>query len=414
MPCVIFAILIILQWTRGESQGSYSLTYTYIFKITSLLCLIIKQILYQPIILLLYSPIWCNSTLVFGNSINIGFACLSSIHIALIVFSCLTIMLVTVLLVAHILFFSDEQPDSKLPWASCSILYEFYNLFCKLILSFCVYIINGNKTMGIFAGAFSLILSGMALYENFKLAIANDISIYCAIIVCEVSIFWYSVCLCVDFLLGINIANPILFIILVAIAIPLTILWILRNYSNIMSNSMIILCNNSMDVEIHCRVFLSKLGSKKNKDDNCIDGVLNYHCSICTVPSCPCRSILRKITAEANEDDLNCLEKKQDLSNTDQKVAKKDNTFNEKDSPEDDCVNNENEQTNIKNSYIQILISEIEQWITKNEGKAKLHLYLGCLKLFSFPSPLAALHEVLKAKEEQSDLYEQFHIHRML
>ena len=164
--------------------------------------------------------------------------------------------------------------------------------------------------MGIFAGAFSLILSGMALYENFKLAIANDISIYCAIIVCEVSIFWYSVCLCVDFLLGINIANPILFIILVAIAIPLTILWILRNYSNIMSNSMIILCNNSMDVEIHCRVFLSNQ-AKRIKMIIASMELLNYHCSICTVPSCPCRSILRKITAEANEDDLNCLEKKQ-------------------------------------------------------------------------------------------------------
>ena len=71
-------------------------------------------------------------------------------------------------------------------------------------------------------------------------------------------------------------------------------------------------------------------------------------------------------------------------------------------SPEDHCVNNDNEQTNIKNSYIQILISEIEQWITKNEGKAKLHLYLGCLKLFSFPSPLAALHEVLKAKRNKA------------
>lgn len=415
IPCVILIILTILQWSRIDSPSHYSLAYSYAFKIMGLICLFTKQVLYQPIVLLLFSPIWYNNKLVFGNTIEIGYDYLSSVHIVLIAMSCLTIFLLTLFLAANILLFSDEQPDSKLPWASSSVLYEIYQIIWKLCITFMVHLVNGNTVVGIIAALFSIILCGLGIYENIKQAIINDINVFYPILVCEISVMWFSLAVLLDLLLNVNLGHPILFALIIILAIPITIFSTQRNHNQILSKTLISLCSNSLDVEICCKVFLSKLSKKDDNDDYYIDGAISYHCTSCSVSSCPCHSLVKSIKAEELEEESNPAEKQGEMSDIDIKFAKPEKNLKlEEKSKVMMYSDNDLEHNHIKSAYIRFLIWEVEQWVGKHEDKARLHLYLGSLKLFTYPSPLAALYEVLIAQEEQTDIYEQFHIHRML
>ena len=134
-----FIFVFIAQWTIGYNIR-HSLAYFYLMKICGIIFIFMKHALYQSFFTILCSTTRCeleNSNL---EVIDTGYSCMSQIHIALISCSIVVIIINFALGLLFIVFFSDDQPDSKLPWAHCRSSFNIYKYMQKFVISISLYL----------------------------------------------------------------------------------------------------------------------------------------------------------------------------------------------------------------------------------------------------------------------------------
>ena len=67
-----------------------------------------------------------------------------------------------------------------------------------------------------------------------------------------------------------------------------------------------------------------------------------------------------------------------------------------------------------KIDFMKIIINDLTAWNEKQDGRARLHIYLGYLKAACLKNKLAALYEVMCAEESNPNFYEQFIAYRLM
>lgn len=409
LPCIILIILLVTQWNL-EKQLRHSLAYAYLLRISGLLYIFTKHILYQPIMTVLLSPIWCSSISFYRGTSDMDYTCYSNTHLVILTFSCLINVMLTVLVFILIVLFSDEQPDSQLPWAYSSRMFDSYRLIWKLILGIFLQLCSLGSTVDIFAALVSAALGAFSLYEIGRQVYINQKIIFVVYLSSDTIIIMFSIVLLLEMLLGINLSNPIFLApcaLLVIAVIVFCIYWV---QSKMISTMSINLSRDSFDVETYSRVLADKLVHNKETRSTIIEGIFAIHTSSCTNASCLCKSLMGKDASKEEE-------KKEDIPSSipDKKIQNitKEKTINE-DDQENSFDLNDVEKNNKNKNYLNFIIMQIENWNGAHDNKVGLHLYLGYLKLLCFPSPLASLYEVMLSQEEGMDIYQQFHTHRLL
>jgi len=410
LPCLLFFVLLLTQWNTG-SQVKYSLAYSYILRIAGILLTIIKYLLFQPIINVLSTSFWCSPDIFV--SAPIGYTCYSTEHIVLLFFSAFTMLLLIALSAISIVLFSDEQLDSKLPWAGISQMYDAYKICWKIAISLMLHITKSNTNVGAFAPIPSIIFSIFGLYELYKLAYMNDKKVYYALFISESVLLWFSFDAFLDILTGVNLGNPILFGVLLLVYAPIVIFASTWRQEKLILTNTIVTCTDTSQVEIYSKIFHDNLSSKRHILDSSLDGIISIHSAGCENPLCPCHHIVTMQRLEDDGDDKDAEEsmtiKKDEHSSPNLKPAKQKSDKTIENVTEFDLTG----RSEICNSYTKFLISEIEAWSTLHEKKARLHLLLGYLKLFCLDNPLASLWEIMAAEEESPDIYDQFHMFRL-
>jgi hypothetical protein len=322
--------------------------------------------------------------------------------------------------VVTLILYSDEQPDSRLPWACSSRMYEIYKVCSNLAVAFLLQIAKDNN-FGLAVGATcSLLLAGLSIYLLYSQVFISNKMVYCAQLTTESAVAWISCVLIINFIANVNMSNPVFLGAFAIVQLPLVIFLLKWRETRLLTTGSINLCTSSLDVEMYARVLYSKLVTRQVMLDSHVEGLIAMHASSCKSIKCPCHSIL---TEARSDDNLDANISDEDISAPDHPPkgaqAAADLTMGKGDSKvETSGIEAEYgdtfEGSAHDHRFLGYLITEIERWNQTHDKKARLFLYLGNLKFFYTPSPLSALYEVMSAEEESSDIYEQYHMYRLL
>ncbi len=403
------SLLVVAQVTASQ-LFKLSLLYTYLLKITGVFLVLMKYVLYQPLLVALVDPVWCSSTTIYGT--DAGYSCFSMDHILLLAFSTLVVLLLSLLGVVTTLFLSDEQLDSRLPWAYMSQTYEFCKAVWKIAISIMLQFSHDNSSVAAYIPVVTATIGCVSMYELYRLTFMNDSKFFYATVTAEFTLMWFSFVVFVDIATGVNLGHPILLALALLLFIPLVVSGTLRSQDKELLGNTLLACTDPVQVEAYARMLYERARSWHNTQENSTDGLIAMHASSCKNSSCPCHDILIDQKDEDEEEQkqgegelqVKVLEPR--LEKPQKKAARsQDRSISSQSDAADRSV--------LCGLYSRFIIFQVEQWCRQHEEKAKLHLLLAYLKFFNCDNPLSALWEIMAAEEMSSDLYEQFHIWRL-
>ncbi len=405
LPCLLVALLIVLQMT-GDRFLKRSPVYSYVLKATGVALALVKYILYQPLLTALIAPMWCSTTTIYGA--DTGYTCFSSDHILILTFSVIVIALLSLLGIVSTLFLSDEQLDSRLPWAYMSQTYEFCKAAWKIAVSVLLQFAHSNSTVATYIPIVTAVIGCVNMHELYRLGFMNDRRFFYAIVTAEYILIWFSLSVFVDIVGGVNLGHPMLLGLLLLFFVPLMVFTTTWTQDRRLLKSTLANSQDPTEAEVYARIFYERVQSRQSIQDASFDGIIAMHASSCKNASCPCHDILIEQGAEEDEEEQKGDEKQVKVADMGQEKP-----MRKAEKSLEHVYQLEKEGKSVLgNLYSRFVISEIEQWCRKHEDKAKLHLLLAYLKFFNSDNPLSALWEIMTAEEMSTDVYEQFHIWR--
>ena len=319
-----------------------------------------------------------------------------------------------------IVFFCDEEPNSKLPWACISKLQESLQIIRKLITAICFYITKNNSSIGAGAMCFSLILSLFCLRELFVNIFMQDKKVQYSLMGKELTITWLSFTSLLFIITGVNLGNPVVLAFIIPIFIVAMFLINKANYSKMVKLNYIDKVHEEDEVMTYCRVLLENLSSPNLNNGINLDGMILLHTNNCTLKNCPCKSF--SICSEEVNEEHSCDVQKNELSSCikipdkteniilrQEEIGKNINEFIDPNTGEE-----MNEVEKRKQGTIKIIISEIEKWNSHQEKRPKLRVFIGYLKMGCYKSKLAALYEAMSAEEGNPNFYERYLAYRLM
>lgn len=222
----------------------------------------------------------------------------------------------------------------------------------------------------------------------------------------------------VDIEIGVNVGNPILAFLLLALFIPIAVFITMWRQDGLLLKNSIVACTDAEEVNTYVRILYERLQSRQTVLESSIDGLISIHASSCVNVLCPCHEILAEQTAE-DEDEEQSSEDTPVAAEPSLKPAAKDKVLSLKSKAIDKTQERFFEaesfaKSDLCNLYIKFIILEIEKWCRVHEDKSSLHMLLSYMKFFSFGNPLASLWEIMAAQDQAADIYEEFHIWRLL
>ncbi len=422
---LLFVFLFVSHWNMG-AEARQSLAYSYTMKISGLVLIFIKYILFQPMVTVMMTTITCSKSDLTENVTELGYDCYSDVHIILMVSAGLVILIMFALGVIATLFFSDEDPDSKLPWAYCSRLLEIYKLARKLIVSISIYAVAGNASTGATMMLVSISLNVLSLYTLYKQIHMQDKKVLYVMLTAEGIVTWFSLLSLIYVVSDLNWTHPIAVLVFMVAFFTCVVLGGRERATRLLCQHGIEAMKDPDDVEMYCRVLMDKLATSKTYSEVAIEGFLQMHTSRCRVEQCPCRKKLcKELEPDDEEEKLRHqhhdeMSKDENLSADCKKVSverlpKQTGTIAtiidvKSTGRRDEADVNDKAKLN----FMKIIINDLSAWNERQEGKARLHIYVGYLKAACLKNKLAALYEVMCANESNPNVYERFLAYRLM
>ena len=355
--------------------------------------------------LALFSTMSCTSNILTRGLVSLGYACYSEIHIIFIAGSALIICLRIALSLLDIILFTDEEPDSKLPWACSSILHEFYILLRKLTLSVFFFIAKDNLSLGAAGLAIGAILSLLCMRELYINIYMKDKKVQFALYAQEGSITWLTLIGFLYLVEGTNLGNPIVLVLVVAILILTVILLNKERTYRILMLKTIEKLKDVQEVKTFCRILMESLYSKKSSPGIVIEGIIMLHVTNCTLPHCSCKMLA---LGNGDESEDQCQNAQNDnlpgcdskISNRKQSLVESNAKNNFKELNDKNPVEELTDSEKRKLGLTKIMIAEVAKWNIKQERRSKLHIFVGYLKMNCFKSNLRHfMKQCLQMKE---------------
>eukprot|EP01022_Parablepharisma_sp_SALTPOND_P008802 TRINITY_DN1369_c0_g1_i1.p1 TRINITY_DN1369_c0_g1~~TRINITY_DN1369_c0_g1_i1.p1 ORF type:complete len:1592 (-),score=178.13 TRINITY_DN1369_c0_g1_i1:522-5297(-) len=420
---LLFIVLLVSHWNT-DTELRHSLAYSYILRISGLILVFIKYILFQPMVTVLMTTVRCSKISLTENVDSIGYECYSEVHILLMVSSALAILMLITLSVVSILFFSDEDPESRLPWAYCSRLLEAYKLIKKFLVSVAIYATQDNTGTGAAIIIFALFLSVLSIHLLYKQLHMKDKKILYILLTTEGMVGWFILLCLIYVVTGLDWTHPAAILLFVLVFFTCSVLANKEQCEKLISLQSISALKEAADVEIYCRILLEKLTDTRNYSESAIEGFIQIHAANCKVDHCPCKKRL-KVELESKEEEEDKLQdvdndaddcKKVKVSTTMYRGSMLGATLNDLAKPTFNYqgTSDEIEGDKIQQDFIKIVINDLTTWSEKQDGKARIHIYLGYLKATCLKNKLAALYEVMCAEESNPSLYERFLAYRLM
>ncbi len=419
--CIMSSVLFIAQWNAG-ANAKHSLAYLYVLKVSGIVMVLVKHILFQPLVIVLLSTTGCSLKNENGKSVDLGYSCMTDVHLILMACALVALVLLVLLTFLSVVLYADEQPDSHLPWAYCSRVIDAYKLLRKLILSATIYVSSTYSGLQGVEVACYLILTLLSLHELYRQAHMNDRKIFYALLTSEGAIAWISLAALLKIVVNTDWSSPIVLAIFVIILLVVIHLTSQQERENILMSSTIASLKEIEDVETYCRLLLEMAATKGESSKVSLEGIITMHAVSCFKPHCPCRKLCGVGTEEQAEQggDSDCCGKKEAEPEAELSPGKPGKALpeaiKEKElSKMENAGDAEMGEGSKRQQYLyRLLIDEITVWNSKQEKRARLHIYLAYLKLFCFENQLAALYELMCARESAPNLYEGFLIYRMM
>ena len=424
--CLLFSLmfvsLYIAHWNSREGIKN-SLAYFYILRVAGAILIFLRKILYLSFLIILLTTTTCSYITSDGSNTIVNYDCGNNIQTALLACSAFILVLILFLYIFSIIFFADEQPDSKLPWAYCSRMLEIYKLLRKTILAVGFYQSFGSSSFGSVCTGFAALMTILNLYELYKQVYMNHVRVFWALATSELTVLWITIAAFLQMQAQICWGSPEILIILMVIFFASSMLANKHQRRTFCLRKSIASISESTEVETYCRLLLESLKSSSQSHQIFIEGFIGIHNSKCNRPNCPCND-LKNIYLEGAEEQSNEKSESGKYLNKDtkkldyQEKSPKSTPNDEKglvnkpqdDSPEVDTGENDKRIITI----YKILIDELCECNQKQNNKARLHIYLAYLKLFCYDNKLAALYELMCAQDALPNLYEGFIAFRLM
>ena len=186
---VVFFIALLISHLN-DWENKISLAQSYVFKVSGVLMLIVRHIFFMPIMLVLFSSMKCEKINISNHIIEPEYDCFSVTHIILFTTAILAALMFTIVNFLSIIFFSDENPDSKLPWGYYNKTVEAFKLFREFLIAISIYFAKDNVKLGMITIAIVFFVYIYSLYLLFKQLYMKSKGILCLIISIENSLSW--------------------------------------------------------------------------------------------------------------------------------------------------------------------------------------------------------------------------------
>ncbi len=415
---IMFILLFIAHWNSGH-QFKHSLAYFYTIKVSGIVLILVKHILFQPLITVLLATTGCSINNSDGKAIQLGYDCLSDVHIILLSCAMFALVLLIILNFISIVLYADEQPDSQLPWAYCSRTIDIYKLIRKCILAVTMFFNNSYSSVTGVEVFCYIVLTALCLYELYKQTYMNNRKVFYALLTSEGAIAWISVATLLRIMVNTDWSSPIVLGIFVVILLVVVYLMSRQQCESLLLNNSIANLKETEDVETYCRVLLDNVASKVQSSKISLEGIITMHSMSCTKPHCVCKLLCATGEEQGDQggdgDSPMKKEKEVVVDNTMDLEPKKGKAMETGKGEFGNMGEVELNESNKRKHYLyRLLIDEITVWNDKQEKKSRLHIYLAYLKLFCFENQLAALYELMCARESSPNVYEEFLVYRMM
>ena len=368
--------------------------YTYILQISGIV-LIFKEIsLSETFFRITFTSFDCS------NDNDDYYICNSAKHILFMVFSIIIGLIASFIIVFSILFFTDDNPFPKVIWNNNCFKLRIFKLIRKLMLTASLYIGTDSKLMGIWSSGLIFIFSLGILYVLvYELHLKQK---YLLIIIMTFESFntWVAFGTFLAFLTDCNMSHPIIILIVSIGLITLMILMNIQNENNILRNDDIISIKTVHELEEYCDLLLNVINDSKEVQKVFIDEKISFHSYSCKDPKCICHDFFSSnVDLKVNDD----IKLDITIEKAGSEIASK--GFNP------DGINMAIEKK--KDIIIKLIISELAKWNEIQDGKERIHIYIGYLKLKWVENIMASLYEEMCAEEIASGIYEEYHTFRL-
>ncbi|MDR3549295.1 MAG: hypothetical protein P4M11_13710 [Candidatus Pacebacteria bacterium] len=415
-----FIILLIIYW-NSQSILRQVLANSHVFRVMGAVLVILESILIQPMTAALLQVFSCQT----GGSYEVKslqYACNDVTQIVLMVAVGFIGSLLLVIHVLSVILYNDDQPLPALPWENCCVVLKICKFIRKLAVSFVVQIAYDQQEVCIVVAVLVLLLDLLCIYQLFTQIRMRDKKVFYALAGVESIIIWVTIAIVFSLCTGDDVSNPVVLVFLALGLFFAIILWC-RNSSL----SMLLTCNFSAlrevrDVETYCRILLDAIEDGKERLGFAIKGIISVHTLWCQDSLCPCRELLQGHDS-GKEETEKAPEEKMMVDDSPKKGEKTGKIGRDKEQASaapwmgfggvERVGDSNGNQDKERVALLRLIIVELSRWNKMQEGKARLHIYLGYLKLDCTENQLSSLFEEMCGEEMTSSLYEKYHAYRL-
>lgn len=386
-----------------EQDAKHSITYFYYVKVCSVFFVLTKNILFQPFCLILLAATRCSLTNDEGSIVTLGYECKGQVHIVLIALSIFVLVLdfLTGLLVVWL--FSDDQPDSDLPWAHCQRSFDICRYTQKFILPIMIFIDVPSESITAieFLGLF--ILCAICVYQLYRQTYMNNRFVFYALLVSELAKLWLCLIILLNMLLDIDWSNPIMYALFIVLSLAAVFFTNENRLEEILQTQEVESLRQMNEVETYARILMAKVADDSSESRSFIEETLMIHSIKCENSHCVCR----RFGNQSKMTDSNAV-----LENEDEEMEEPRKAETGKEGG-GTCL--ESAETGKKRNYLcRLMISDISAWGDRHDKEPRFHIYLAALKLSCYENPLTALLQLMYASDTSPDLYDEFMIYRLM
>lgn len=391
------AILTISQWNANQSS-KLSIAYIYIVKVCGISFILTKHILFQPFCTILFSVLRCSFLNDQREVVHPGYDCKDQTHIILFCFSLFILVLLFLLGLVMVWLFSDDQPDSRLPWAYCRRVFDVCRFVQKPVLPLAAFVATSSQSV-LAAEILALVaLSAVCLHQLYGQVYMNNRIVYYTLLVSELVALWMNTIVLLNILLDIDWSHPIILGIFAVMSFVAVFLVGEKRLKVTLKKSEIKRLKEMKDVETYSRILMDEISKENIESKSFIEEFLMIHSIECKDSLCVCRKFEGKTmnsNDEVNADDLSEPKKGSNLKDA-----------------SSTCIENYEVSKKRRRVY-EVVIGDIASWGESLGRTARFHIYLASLKLLCYDNPLAALHELMCARDASPSLYDSFMIFRL-
>ncbi len=400
---LLIAVLFVSNWCRTETVAatdrSSSLARSYLLRIGGMLVVTMRIVLLQPTVTILMLTSRCEKCY-FGVEVEeLGYDCPGTMRTVLLMLSVVMLGLTIFVVAVSIVFFADEDPRSRLPWACGSQAVEAYKLVRKVAVSLGLHFAVDNSAVGTVAIAFCLILSMLIVLALYRQLYMQDRRVLYFTTTSEAVIVWLTLLVAIQTITGLECLNPVGLCVFAVVSFICAVLIHRARCDSILHCHDLNALKDPGDVEVYARILVGRLWESKSGTDPSVDGFIQLHSLECKDPECPCR----------RPESCDCAEEEAKLQ-----VPETGTPLDEKRPPKIVTVESSSAASQAKMIVMKIVVSSLVRWKERHGSTARLDLYVGHLKCATWENSLAALYEVMcSQKEQQPSIYETFGGYRL-